>query len=545
MKNKLKQFWRVVVLAVVALLAGCEKEVYEDNLYQDNIHKQTITLKELQQQHPLAFTKYQKIDIECKKARQNRKNINGRFVYDSIYGFYIDTDKIVYLEKDGYKSFTFPIKREYEVEKVENLILSFITDVDYKAYIAKYELTDAEKEMIAQGETVENIKLKTSVEDFEGNHVITNGIMNRMTMVIDGECYAVDEVWQVGNTIYYTVVACSGCCITIDGGAGGGGNYNGAWPDATTVSGNPWYGEDPTSINTGNGYTAGNNGNENSGNSGGTVINTGIGNNTSTQGTPQTNPHQLGWINPHTGILTVPCVSVEDDALIYNKECILIQKLQGDDGFKSIMVTLKQAAMSWTREKLYVVYDDPTPNNQPGQVDNYDYTSSDAPVGSQTAGYTYYTNIKGVIHSHFAGYGSIFSPDDLVGLYNIINNPDISSNDFFYGVVTNDGTAYIMQIKDKQKFLAFGQKYLADDEGIRKLVNDLYARKYNITQNNSATTNEKNFLKMMKEKDMGIALSGLTFDTSAGAANTPDIFNTWNNKDYDQNSNSILNSNCN
>lgn len=47
MKQNLKQFWRVAVLAVVVLLAGCAKEEFEDQIEQTVLQKKMVNLNDL------------------------------------------------------------------------------------------------------------------------------------------------------------------------------------------------------------------------------------------------------------------------------------------------------------------------------------------------------------------------------------------------------------------------------------------------------------------------------------------------------------------
>lgn len=88
MKQKLKQVTKVIAIVIVLLLSSCEKDLYENKIYQNNINKKIISVQDLEKSHPIAFSKYQKVEANCKKSRVHKKNVNRRLVYDGTLGFF-------------------------------------------------------------------------------------------------------------------------------------------------------------------------------------------------------------------------------------------------------------------------------------------------------------------------------------------------------------------------------------------------------------------------------------------------------------------------
>ena len=247
-----------------------------------------------------------------------------------------------------------------------------------------------------------------------------------------------------------------------------------------------------------------------------------------------------GIFEPTIGTDTTP-IGSGGIRITQKNPCVLLNKLKNDVAFKAKMTGLKNAAEQWGFEKCHTVYNDPTPNIQAGQIDKFDYEDFAGTVDKPEANYTGNTSMQGIIHSHYAGLVSIFSPGDLADLYNMLLNPQIS-DDFFIGLVTKKGVAYILQIPDRQAFLAFGNQYLANESKLRKFMEDKYLEKYQITADNPASTNEKAFLKMMSELGASVSLASTSF-----APNTPtfpDLFNNWTKKIYDGDFNTVKSSNC-
>ncbi|WAC01128.1 hypothetical protein N7U66_13280 [Lacinutrix neustonica] len=203
--------------------------------------------------------------------------------------------------------------------------------------------------------------------------------------------------------------------------------------------------------------------------------------------------------------MTTPVVEQPDP-------CQKIAQLKNDDVFKQKMNILKGAAEQWSFEKMFTVYDDPTPNTEISQSDNYDYDEFQGTASNPFVSWTGNSTIKGVIHSHYDGLLSVPSPTDLQDMYNQLLTPTVTS-DFFYGVVTHSGKAYILQVNDRSNFINFGNKNLINNK-INKFIKNKIIKKYNIKENNTNATNELGFVKMLEELNVGLNIykaTDLTF----------------------------------
>jgi len=99
-------------------------------------------------------------------------------------------------------------------------------------------------------------------------------------------------------------------------------------------------------------------------------------------------------------------------------------------------------------------------------------------------------------------------------MYNTVSNPQVvNSNTFFYGVVTNSGTAYILRIKDKAAFLNFGYKYFRNNGRFEDFEINTFNKKFNIKPTNSNTDNEYGFVKMLSKLNAGLNIYKATDST--------------------------------
>ena len=216
--------------------------------------------------------------------------------------------------------------------------------------------------------------------------------------------------------------------------------------------------------------------------------------------------------------------------------CILIKKLQLDLGFKNRMKNLVSAARNYGFEEAQTLNNNPnaTPSN------NYNYQIYQGTPYKPEAKYNVYTNTQGVIHSHYADLLSIFSAGDLQGLYHIMKN-DLITNNVFFCVVTSNG-AYLLQVKDKQTFLNFGNKNLSNDTDLLQLMKDM-AYNFNIKNENSSLVNEEGFIKMLTKLNCGLSISSVNYLITTPASTS--MFDIWTKKSYNNKTKEIDPSNCN
>lgn len=274
---KANQFLKLFVLCLPVFIFGCQpaEDMEKSEFSKMNITKRYITLSEMSQT-PIASAKLNQVQERITQAKLSR------MVYLNGLNFSIDIDKILYIEKDDYKSFTMPIYREgSDGSKVENIIFSLKQDSKYEVYIAEYTLTDAERQKIKAGQSVE-LEGKALIKPLErGMSAPCNTIIDHVTIYISPVS---------GEIVGYEITYVDPCPYTTDTGDenGNGGSGDGA---STGDSGPVIPGTIPGWSDTGPWWSDGNN-------PGGTVGGGSSGDGTSPGSTsPGSNPGN----NPNTG----------------------------------------------------------------------------------------------------------------------------------------------------------------------------------------------------------------------------------------------------
>lgn len=165
---------------------------------------------------------------------------------------------------------------------------------------------------------------------------------------------------------------------------------------------------------------------------------------------------------------------------------------------------------------------------------NISYTSINGNPNAEGIEFSVNSSIDGYIHTHYTGLLSIFSPNDILALYTLMNNNLMSNpSNFTAGVVTANGTSYLLMINDLQKFNSFSQNYLSNEVSFN-MYSNLYDKIYNIKPSNDILQNEKSFLQMLKATNSGLKL--LKGNTGT--------FDDWDVLNIDQNNN-ITSADCN
>lgn len=165
MKNKFKYLLPITLLFTIIFCMSCENQ--ETYLKEKNNHPNSrfITFDELKKNQGV-FGEYQEVENKISLAKNsNQVGSNSKLIYLSQYNFIIDTDKILLIEKGDYKSYTFPIYKEEETGKTENLVITEKNNL-VNAYLTKYTLTDIEKEKIENKEYVD-LMSKTEIEKLQ------------------------------------------------------------------------------------------------------------------------------------------------------------------------------------------------------------------------------------------------------------------------------------------------------------------------------------------------------------------------------------------
>lgn len=495
--NKLKQVFAVTLAGI--LLFGCQDD-FEDNIAKDSkqIRFEEVSLNDL-----LPAT-YNELFASVDKLEKKMKNTSAKTVYNSTYNFSYDDEKGIFISEGNYSSYTFPIKREGGDGKVENIVFSKKQDGTYETILVKYDLTEEElvnltKEELLQSETILTdlntgfSAAKCLVEVVMCNNDGSGG--NGALHVAENGCCRENNASHL-FTFTYSVNNCSGS------GTGGSGGTSGS---STT------------------GGSSNNGGSAMGGNTGGTSSS-----GTNTSGSSSPGGGSSSSPNP---LITVPVANIKSP-------CTLLKTLMKDPPFRGKMANLS-GATNWAFEKGFTLYNKEIKNT----LDNFSYTPFQGNVNSPIANYNYDSaTIQGMIHSHFGGLLSIFSPIDLQDLYLKMKNQDVTDN-YFAGVVTASGTAYIMQMEDRAAFIAFGDKYLSSDSKLNNFGENFYLKKYGISEQNSKESNEKGFLKMMKEMNMGTNIAASPF--TPNAPGNPDLFKNLTPIKYNPTTDKVEPQNCN
>lgn len=163
MKNKFKFLIASVSIAML-FLSSCEKEMYDDAIYKSqqpqNLSISKISFKEL---------KSNKNAVEKIKSVISKKlpsSIANRAVYNEDFGVLIDTTNIVQMTSATEQSITFNIVDYTDTTKKENLVLVSKNDGNFEAYIAEYNLTQQDLDILTSGGTLQNIQ-PTSISEIE------------------------------------------------------------------------------------------------------------------------------------------------------------------------------------------------------------------------------------------------------------------------------------------------------------------------------------------------------------------------------------------
>jgi hypothetical protein len=146
MKNNFKLLTKLFSLILMLSLFGCEKDLYDDALTpKKELSVKHVSLKDLSRtENTDLFKKVDQVNLK-------RKNALGKIVYDSINHFYFDDENGKIIETaDGYKSYTFPIIREVNDGKIENLLFSKNQNGSYDTYTVKYDFTEEELKNFSQ-----------------------------------------------------------------------------------------------------------------------------------------------------------------------------------------------------------------------------------------------------------------------------------------------------------------------------------------------------------------------------------------------------------
>jgi len=146
MKNIFKTIFKPLFICLVLTLSGCEAE--KDLTKEEKITIRRFSMKELSN----------KTDSRLMNAMNKIKNIqsphneSAKIVFDEKSGLYIDDEKGLYIEKDGASSYTFPVIRGSDGEKVQNVCFNQKANGNFDVYLVQYDFTKEQADALSEEE---------------------------------------------------------------------------------------------------------------------------------------------------------------------------------------------------------------------------------------------------------------------------------------------------------------------------------------------------------------------------------------------------------
>ena len=166
MKIKLKKLFLIgFALSTITSCSVTEMEEHEHGI-EASIKSRKITFNEFKS-HTKAFNLINDV---------NKKNVvssfrSNRIIRDTIRNFSIDTQEGLYITYANLHSYTFPVYRDFDNGKLENLVLSSQSDGSYKVKLLIYNLTAQEKIDMAIGRLkgIQNPIVTIPIQNFDTN----------------------------------------------------------------------------------------------------------------------------------------------------------------------------------------------------------------------------------------------------------------------------------------------------------------------------------------------------------------------------------------
>jgi uncharacterized membrane protein YgcG len=172
-----------------------------------------------------------------------------------------------------------------------------------------------------------------------------------------------------------------------------------------------------------------------------------------------------------------------------------IIRLTADSTFKAKFNILNsQAVTTLTYEKGFLAVDKNANN----------YTEQTGSLTEAIIPYSISGSISGLLHSHFAGYNSIFSIDDLEFMSRLFLNGNArDSANLFFGMTSNDANPYLLKVTNTTKFRLLAQRITSTEKKYVK-IKKMYEDKINTPD---IAANEKAFLQMLNDYGAGDGVS--------------------------------------
>lgn len=449
MRKNFKNILKLFAIGAVFVLGGCSKETFDEGIYQNQITVKKVSLKEESLRRN--FNLMNAVN-KVRQKNQVAQNPTSRMVYDSINNFYFDDENGKYIEMGNKNSFTFPVYRDNGDGKVENIVFNKKIDGEYEPVLAKYNFTKEQMEGMSKNQ-------------LEQEHASFSDLSTSRAIVYICETV---EIW-VQNFETEGVLD--------------GDPYSGGW---VTISSNCY------------------------------SVTVGYGNGNGSVGDHDGSTSFGGFDANGNPIITTP---VGNNA---GNPCNKIKKQ--NDKIPSIKQGLVSLASTTSQNHENGIFTDNTATaSTPNPIQNIPNISANgASVNVNMNPSNPYTMIA---HTHDAtgpdgnGTYSIFSWDDLTTINALIQNNHIDPSNFVFYVITADGTTYAMTVDNASSLSNFFYNP-ANNLGATVDMNRLletqkkYDKFYNpdiipkglIQVDTNPANDKENFLKFMKEANLGVSL---------------------------------------
>ena len=166
MKSKLKKLFLIgIALSVLISCSVVDLEEHEHGI-EASIKSRKISFNEFK-----SYTKAFNVINDVNKKNVVASTALNRIIRDTIRNFSIDTQEGLYITYANLHSFTFPVYRDVDNGKLENLVLSSQSDGSYKVKLLIYTLTPQEKVDLTLGRLrrVQNPIVTIPIQNFDTN----------------------------------------------------------------------------------------------------------------------------------------------------------------------------------------------------------------------------------------------------------------------------------------------------------------------------------------------------------------------------------------
>ena len=134
-----------ITVLLLSLSTSCVVEENTVNNEHKEIHIREVKLSDLD------INTLRKLEPKINKFIAPKESDAGRVVYDSIYGFYIEAEKMLLIEKDGKKTYIFSGYR-YSDDRLRNVAIAEEIDGTFKTYLVDYSFTEEQYRAMTEEE---------------------------------------------------------------------------------------------------------------------------------------------------------------------------------------------------------------------------------------------------------------------------------------------------------------------------------------------------------------------------------------------------------